>query len=90
LPQLFVRVHIADEVYREVVVLGEGRPAAGALAAADWIEVHPAADASAMAALRTRHALGAGELATVLLSQSLQADPAILNRSLQAVGLPGV
>ncbi len=79
LRQLFGRIHIAGEVHQEVVVRGAGRPAAAAVQGADWIETHPAADAASLAALRTRHALGAGELATVLLSRTLRADLAIID-----------
>ena len=35
LPRLFDRIHVAQEVYQEVVVSGAGRPAAGAVAAAN-------------------------------------------------------
>jgi predicted nucleic acid-binding protein len=78
LPQLFTRIHIADEIHREVVVLGTGRPAAAAVEAAPWIERHGPADAAALASLRALHPLGSGELATLLLAQSLGADLAIM------------
>lgn len=74
LKQLFGRIHIASEVRQEVVVRGAGRPAADAVQGADWIETHLAADASDLAALRAQHALGAGELATILLARVLGAD----------------
>ena len=76
---LFGRVHIASEVHQEVVVSGAGRPAAAAVQRADWIEIHPPADAAGLAALRSRRALGAGELATILLSRALRADLAIID-----------
>jgi uncharacterized protein len=79
LRRLFGHIHIASEVREEVVVRGAGRPAAATVASTDWIETHPPADANALAALRTMHALGAGELATVLLARTLQADLAILD-----------
>jgi uncharacterized protein len=79
LKQLFGRVHIAAEVHQEVVVRGAGRPAADAVHGADWIEIHGAAHAADLAALRTRHALGAGELATILLARELRADLVIID-----------
>lgn len=79
LRQLFGRVHIAEEVRREVVVLGVGRPAAEAVRKAEWIESHPTRSAVEMLRLRSLHALGAGELATVLLASSLRADLAIID-----------
>jgi len=79
LKQLFGRIHIAGEVRQEVVVRGAGRPAANAVHGADWIEIHPAADAAGLAALRARHALGAGELATILLARALRADLVIID-----------
>jgi predicted nucleic acid-binding protein len=60
-------------------VRGGGRPAAAAVADADWIEVHAAADPGELAGLRARHPLGAGELATVLLARALPADLAIID-----------
>lgn len=79
LKQLFGFIHIADEVREEVVVRGAGRPAANAVQAADWIEIHGAADPGDLAALRARHALGDGELATILLAQALRADLVIMD-----------
>jgi len=79
LKQLFGRIHIAEEVRQEVVVRGTGRPAADAVQEADWIEIHAAADTAGLAALRARHALGAGELATILLALALQVDLVIMD-----------
>jgi predicted nucleic acid-binding protein len=79
LRQLFGHIHIAGEVHEEVVVRGAGRPAAGAVSGANWIETHSPVNASELACLRTRHALGAGELATVLLARTLRADLAIID-----------
>lgn len=58
---------------------GAGRPAAEAVRGANWIEIHPPADARELDRLRARHALGAGELATVLLARALPADLAIID-----------
>jgi predicted nucleic acid-binding protein len=75
-------LHIAGEVREEVVVRGAGRPAADAVRGADWIEIHSTADAAALASLRARHALGAGELATILLALALRADLVIIDLTL--------
>jgi hypothetical protein len=79
LQQLFGRIHIAREVWEEVVVRGAGRPAAEAVSNAGWIDIHPPAEAIELAALRSRQALGTGELATILLAQTIHADLAIID-----------
>lgn len=71
---------------------GAGRPAAEAVRNAEWIQSHLPAPAAEMLRLRAIHPLGAGELATVLLARSLQADLAIIDeraarRLAQAGGL---
>lgn len=100
LEQLFGRIHIANEVHHEVVVRGAGRAAARTVAAADWIQTHPAADPVALAELRSLHALGAGELATILLANNLNAGLALIDermarrmargRSVSVMGCVGV
>lgn len=92
LRQLFGQIQLADEVWQEVVVRGAGRPAAEAVHTAKWIERHPAAPADEMLRLRSQHALGTGELATVRLARALRADLAIIDeraarRLAQADGL---
>jgi uncharacterized protein len=92
LRQLFGHVNIAEEARREVVVRGAGRPAAEAVRNAAWIESHPTAPWAEMLRLRSLHPLGAGELATVLLARSFQADLVIIDeraarRLAQASGL---
>ncbi len=62
-----------------MVVLGKGKPASETVRAANWIEVHPAAPSDVLGLLRQQRSLGAGELATVLLAQSLPADLAIID-----------
>ncbi len=79
LRKLFGRIHIAWEVFEEVVVRGTGRPASASVGAADWIETHPPAEPNELANLRSHHALGSGELATVLLARKLTADLAIID-----------
>jgi predicted nucleic acid-binding protein len=75
----FGKVHIAIEVHREVVILAPGRPGAEAVRAANWIEVHAAADTAELEHLRRVHPLGSGELATLLLATTLRADLAIID-----------
>ena len=79
LRQLFGHIHISSEVHEEVVVRGAGRPAAEAVGKADWIETHPATEANELATLRSRHALGIGELATVLLARTIKAELTIID-----------
>ena len=79
LPTLFGEVQIAAEVYQEVVVAGAGRPAAQAVQAAAWLRVQPCPDPAKLAEWRIRHPLGLGELATVLLAQSLKADLVVID-----------
>lgn len=76
---LFEHIHLAEEVWQEVVVRGAGRPAAQAVPCASWIEVHPAIPATELLRRRGLYPLGAGELATVRLAQSLPADLALLD-----------
>jgi hypothetical protein len=79
LRQLFGQIHLADEVWQEVVGRGAGRPAAETVRTAQWIERHPAAPAGEILQLRSQHALGTGELATVRLARALRADLAIID-----------
>jgi predicted nucleic acid-binding protein len=79
LEHLFGQVHLAAEVWQEVVVRGSGRPAAQAVQGADWIATHPAIPAPEMLRLRALHPLGEGELATVRLARMLPADLAIID-----------
>ena len=92
LRKLFVEIHIAAEVRHEVVERGSGKPAADLVGAADWIKTHPTASADEVATLRASHALGTGELATILLGRKLNSDLAIIDersarRLAQANGL---
>jgi len=79
LQQLFGKIHIALEVFNEVVVLGKGKPASEAVSSAKWIEVQPATPGPILNLLRQERSLGAGELATVFVAQALPADLAIID-----------
>lgn len=79
LPALFGDVHIATEVYHEVAIAGAGRAAAQAVQTAPWLRVQPCPDATKLAEWRARHPLGIGELATILLAESVHADLVVID-----------
>jgi uncharacterized protein len=79
LNKLFSRVYVSAEVYREVVVLGSGRPGASEVANAPWIEIHKLTGEAALSQKHTAGALGAGELATILLAKQLRANFVLLD-----------
>jgi predicted nucleic acid-binding protein len=100
LPALFGAVQVSSEVYEEVVLAGAGRPAAAAIKAAKWIEIHPALSHADLAAWRSQASLGSGELATIALAKALAADWVILderaarqlatNHQLNVIGCVGI
>lgn len=79
LPALFGEVHIAAEVYQEVAIAGAGRPAAQAVQAAAWLRVQPSPDPVKLAEWQARHPLGTGELATILLAESMSANLVVID-----------
>jgi len=79
LSELFGKVHLADEVFQEVVVAGAGRPAAATVSSATWIQVHPCSNPALLRQWQQQHNLGPGEAATVLLAQSLSADLIVMD-----------
>jgi predicted nucleic acid-binding protein len=100
LPALFGAVHVASEVYEEVVLAGANRPAAAAIKAAMWIDVHPALSLAGLAAWRSHANLGSGELATIALAKAMPADWVVLderaarqlatNHQLNVIGCVGI
>jgi predicted nucleic acid-binding protein len=64
LRQIFTRIYISVEVYREVVVAGAGRPGSAEVEKADWIETKALQDEDSLLAAQEKFALGAGELST--------------------------
>lgn len=101
LPALFGEVQIAVEVHHEVVVAGAGRPAAQAVQLASWLHVQSCPDPPMLEQWRTRHpSLGQGELATLLLAQSIAPDWTIIDeraarrlaatRGLKVIGCIGI
>ncbi len=77
LPQLFDEIVIANEVYEEVVLKGQDRPAASEVQAAKWIQRRAINNRLACAILQ--HSLDLGESATIVLAIELAADLTILD-----------
>jgi predicted nucleic acid-binding protein len=77
LPQLYAKITITAEVYREVVVAGDGLVGALQIATASWIEVREAA--GPMPASREKWTLGRGELATIALAKEMGADLTLID-----------
>ena len=67
LNKLFPLLYIPTEVYHEVVVAGAGLPGASEVAGAEWIEVKRLQNQAALLVAQQKHALGAGEVSTILL-----------------------
>ena len=89
LPQLFDGIVIANEVYDEVVLKGQDRPAASEVQSAEWIQRQAINNRLACAILQ--HSLDLGESATIVLAIELEADLTILDDRLarnQAQALP--
>lgn len=88
---MFDEVIVADSVYQETVMQGQGKPGANELERADWIQVRiPHAQSALPPALL---GLDPGELDTILLAQELQADWVLIDEKLgrrvaQALGVP--
>ena len=71
LPKLFGKIYISSEVYKEVVIDGEGLPGAAEVSQADWIEVRLL---ERLVGAPVRPDLGAGEVSAVALAKDLSAD----------------
>lgn len=91
LTAIFDEVVIAESVYRESVVQGQGKPGSSALESAHWMQVRtPQAPSSIPPALL---GLDQGELDTILLAQELQVDRVLIDEKLgrkvaRSLGLP--
>jgi predicted nucleic acid-binding protein len=81
LPNLFERVLVSIEVYNEVVIAGAGVPGAKQVSQADWIEVMPIRDATALKLALKETGLGAGELTAIPLAKETGADLVLLDES---------
>ena len=79
LQQLYSRLYITPDVYREVVVVGAGLPGASEVKKAEWIEVKPLQNQAGLLTARQRFPLGAGELSTILLGKELGANIVLLD-----------
>ncbi len=79
LNRLFPRLYISTEVQHEVVVSGAGLPGASEVARAEWIEVKQLQNQAELLAAQERHALGVGELSTILLAKEVHANTVLLD-----------
>jgi uncharacterized protein len=79
LHELYGRIHIPTEVYKEVVIDGVGLPGAAEISRSDWIDVRPAQTVADLAAIAGRTGRGAGEIGTVLLAKELSADLVLID-----------
>jgi len=72
LNRLFPRLDISAEVHQEVVVAGAGLPGAVEVSNAKWIEVKRLQNPAGLMSAQQTHALGLGEMSTILLTRPLQ------------------
>ena len=79
LNKLFPLLYIPTEVYHEVVVAGAGLPGASEVAGAEWNEVKRLQNQAALLVAQQKHALGAGELSTILLAKELRVNSVLLD-----------
>lgn len=79
LEKLFPQLYISAEVRHEVAVAGAGLPGSMEVARAEWIEIKELQNPASLAAAQQRHALGVGELSTILLGKELGADAVLLD-----------
>jgi uncharacterized protein len=79
LNRIFPCLIISAEVRHEVVVAGAGLPGALEVAKAEWINVKKLQNPADLPMAQKKHALGAGELNTILLGKELHADSVLLD-----------
>jgi len=80
LRQLFEEVVVPTSVYQEIVLHGQGRPGADAVAQADWIQIcEPGLQATLPPILL---GLDQGEMDVLLLARELQADLVLIDEKL--------
>ncbi len=79
LNRLFPRLYISPEVHYEVVIAGTGLPGASEVQKAEWIEVKPVQNPTAISSAQRKYGLGPGELSTILLAKELGTDLALLD-----------
>jgi predicted nucleic acid-binding protein len=79
LHQLFPRVYISGEVHHEVVIAGAGLPGASEVSNAEWIVVQRLRNPGVLLSAQQKHALGPGEISTILLGKELKANLAMVD-----------
>ena len=79
LNRLFPRIYISSEVQHEVVVSGVGLAGASEVANSKWIEVKELQNQPDFLAAQGKHALGLGELSSILLAKELEANVVLLD-----------
>jgi uncharacterized protein len=81
LRQVYQSIVIPPAVYEEVVVRGEGYPVSDAVRAAlgHWILVADAPDTAQVAALRAQYGLDAGESQAIVVAESLDLTPLLMD-----------
>ena len=67
-------IHIATQVFDEIVIAGAGKPGSAAVAAASWIQVVALQDLRLFELEQLASGLGAGEVSAVQLAKELNAD----------------
>ena len=77
LKKIFSRVFIPEEVFKEVVKRGKGKPGSKVIKEAAWIEVKPVKDKIQVAFLLG--SLEKGEAEVLVLAQELKADLILLD-----------
>lgn len=77
LKEMFEKVYIPEEVYKETVVQGKGRLGANEVKDADWIKVKPIKDRLAAGLLEAN--LSRGEAEVIILAKESNADLVILD-----------
>ena len=87
LKELFGKIFISQEVYKDVVIKGKGRPGAKEVekAKGDWIEVRSVQDKLAMEVLLTE--LDIGEAETIILASEINASLVIIDEEKGASGV---
>jgi predicted nucleic acid-binding protein len=79
LPQLYQRVTVTPQVYREVVVDGEGLAGSSEIKAAKWIDVQPVSKPDDLALAQQGSGLGIGELSAIQLGLEIRANLVLLD-----------
>lgn len=79
LKEMFGKILISQDVFKEVVITGKGRPGSEEIEGATWIEKKRINDVRAVKRIVVQERLSYGEAATIVLSKELKADLTILD-----------